>query len=813
MDGGEEDSYHRLPPHRREPLETPLDHLRIALADRYVIERELGRGGMATVYLARDLRHDRPVALKVLRPELAPTMGGERFHREIKLAARLQHPNILSVHDSGEVAGQLWFTMPYVAGESLRDRLTREHQLPVADALRIAREAADALGSAHRHGVIHRDVKPENILLSEGHALLADFGVARALRGSDRLTETGIAVGTPAYMSPEQASAETEIDARSDVYSLGCVLYEMLVGHPPFLGANAPEVLRRHVLDPVPPLRTGRPDLPVDLEDAVFKALAKAPADRFSTAHAFSEALAPAAGGAPRAQRTRWWTRPLARSAAAVAVVAAVGYYLLSHRAITRGLAQSGGGEGGGGGGGGAPAQSIAVLPFVNLSPDRGDEYFSDGMSEELITALHVVPGLRVAARTSAFAFRNRNVNASEIGRDLNVATLLEGTVRRAGSRVRVSAQLINAAQGYQLWAEEYERDVKDVFAVQDEISRAIVQALQVTLRGAGDRPLVPRSTASPEAHDLYLKGRYFFWQRSEPGMLHKSAAYFEQAIAADTLYASAYSGLSDAYSVLSIWGYLAPREGFARAKAAAQRALRLDSTLAEAHTSLAIISLYYDWDWPATERELSRASALDPQYAPAHLFRSWYSIITGRVADAIPEMQRARELDPLSGIINTRLGSMLYYAHRYDDGVAQLQKTLELDSTNALTHAELARTYLQQRRCDDALVATRLVPATLPNPEAAASGFAQALCGHRAEALRLLGDLKRQARGDYVIPAKVAMLHAALGDRDSTFVWLERGYRARDAYMVFLKVEPLYDGVRGDPRFADLVRRVGLER
>jgi eukaryotic-like serine/threonine-protein kinase len=787
-------------------LETPLDHLRIALADRYVIERELGRGGMATVYLARDLRHERPVALKVLRPELAPTMGGERFHREIKLAARLQHPNILSVHDSGEVAGQLWFTMPYVAGESLRDRLTRDHQLPVADALRIAREAADALDSAHRHGVIHRDVKPENILLSEGHALLADFGVARALLGSDRLTETGIAVGTPVYMSPEQASAETEIDARSDVYSLGCVLYEMLVGHPPFLGATAPEVLRRHVLDPVPPLRTGRPDLPVDLESAVFKALAKAPADRFPTARAFSDALAPAptAGAAAWAQRTQWWMRPFARSAAAAAVIAAVGYYLLSHRAITSGLAHSGGG---------GPARSIAVLPFVNLSPDRSDEYFSDGMSEELITALHVVPGLRVAARTSAFAFRNRNVNASEIGRDLNVATLLEGTVRRAGSRVRVSAQLINAADGYQLWAEEYERDVKDVFAVQDEISRAIVQALQVTLAGAGDRPLVPRSTASPEAHDLYLKGRYFFWQRSEPGMLHKSAAYFEQAITADSLYASAYSGLSDAYSVLSIWGYTAPREGFARAKTAAQQALRLDSTLAEAHTSLAIISLYYDWDWPAADRELSRASALDPQYAPAHLFRSWYLVVTGRMVDAIREIQHARELDPLSVIINTRLASVLYYAHRYEDAVAQLRKTLELDSTNALTYAEMSRANLQLRRCDDALAATRFVPAALPNPEAAARGYAQALCGNRADAMGLLGDLKRQAQRGYVIPAKIAMLHAALGDRDSTFAWLERGYRERDAYLVFLKVEPLYDGLRNDPRLADLVRRVGLER
>jgi len=755
---------------------------------------------MATVYLARDLKHDRLVALKVLRPELAAALGPERFLREIRLAARLQHPHLLSVHDSGEAAGQLWFTMPYIEGESLRDRLKRDQQLPVEDALRIARGAAEALDCAHRHGVIHRDVKPENILLSDGHPLLADFGIARALRGDEQLTNTGMAVGTPAYMSPEQASGQRALDARTDVYALGCVLYEMLTGHPPFLGTTPQEVLARHTLDPVPPLRASRPDLPAALERAVFKALAKAPADRFATAGAFSEALTAAPPG-PAAPLSRWWTRRPALYAAGAVAILALGYVLFSHRRFTGGVNPSGG-----------PARSIAVLPFVNLSPDRNDEYFSDGMSEELITALHAVAGLRVAARTSAFAFRDKNVNASQIGRELNVGTLLEGTVRRAGSRVRVSAQLINAADGYQLWAEEYERDIKDVFAVQDDISRAIVQALQVTLAGAANVPLVRRSTASPEAHDLYLKGRYFFGQRSEPGLLRKSAEYFEQAVRTDSLYASAYSGLSDAYSVLSIWGYEAPREGFARAQAAAQRALLLDSTLAEAHTSLGIISLYYDWNWPAAEQALTRAIALDPQYAPAHLFQAWYFLITGRADVAIREMQHARELDPLSLIINTRVASVFYYAHRYDEAIAQLRKTLELDGTNALAQAELARAYLQAKRCDEAIAATRFIPPSLPNPEGAARGYAYALCGHRAEALSALGDLKKQAQRGYVIPAKVALMYAALGDKDSTFAWLERGYAGRDAFMTFLKVEPLYDTVREDPRFAGLVKRVGLE-
>src|SRR5436190_1235677 len=678
---------------------------------------------MATVYLARDLKHDRFVALKVLHADLAAALGGERFLREIRLAARLQHPHVLSVHDSGDAAGQLWFTMPYVEGESLRARLERERQLSVADALRIAREAAEALDYAHRHGVIHRDVKPENILLTEGHSLLADFGIARALQGSDRLTETGMAVGTPAYMSPEQASGEHALDARTDVYALGCVLYEMLAGHPPFLGSTAREIVARHSLDPVPPLRASRPDLPAAVERAAFKALAKTPADRFPTAGAFGDALT----AAPAVPSSRWWARRPARYAA-------------------------------------------------------------------------------------AFAFRDRNVNAGEIGKELNVATLLEGSVRRAGSRVRVNAQLIDATDGYQLWAEEYERDIKDVFAVQDDISRSIVHALQVTLAEASNTPLVRRSTASPAAHDLYLKGRYFFGLRTEPGLLRRSADYFEQAVRADSLYASAYSGLSDASSVLAIWGYDAPREGFSRAKAAAQRALQLDSTLAEAHTSLGIISLYYDWNWPAAEQELARAIALDQQYAPAHLFQAWHSIIVGNAADALREIQRAVDFDPLSVILNTRWASMLYYTHRYDEAIARLRKTLEVDSTNVLVHAELARAYLQANRCGEAIAAARLIPASLPNPEGAVRGYAYARCGNRGEAVRVLGELKTQVRRGYVIPTKVALSYAALGDADSTFAWLERGYEGRDAYMTFLKVEPLYDRVRDDPRFARLVRRVGLE-
>src|SRR5947207_12206124 len=443
-----------------------LAGLKAALADRYAIDRELGHGGTATVYLAQDLKHGRSVAVKVLRPELAAALGAERFLREIEIAARLTHPHILPLHDSGEVGGFLYYVMPFVEGESLRDRLNRERQLPVEEAVRIAREVATALSHAHGHNLVHRDIKPENILLSGGEAVVADFGIARAIvaAGADKLTDTGLAVGTPGYMSPEQAMAQQHIDGRADIYALGCVLYEMLAGHPPFLGTTAQEILARHTLDPVPPLRTIRRELPEAIEHAVRKALAKAPADRWRSPAAFSEALG-------RAVAPPSVTRRAARSLGLVAVgVAALvaGYALLSRPRIANSSGEA--------------APSIAVLPFVNIGADPANEPFSDGMSEELMTALARIEGLRVTARTSAFRFKGKAVDVREIGSKLNVGYVLEGRVRRGAPQLRVSAQLINTATGYRLWSDEYDRNARDVFTLQDEIARAIGGALRLKL-------------------------------------------------------------------------------------------------------------------------------------------------------------------------------------------------------------------------------------------------------------------------------------------------------------------------------------------
>ncbi|HJQ09762.1 MAG TPA: winged helix-turn-helix domain-containing protein [Gemmatimonadaceae bacterium] len=477
------------------------------------------------------------------------------------------------------------------------------------------------------------------------------------------------------------------------------------------------------------------------------------------------------------------------------------GYALLSRRAPPP--AKRSAGEG----------HSIAVLPFVNLSANRDDEYFSDGIAEELNTALHRVPGLRVAGRASVLAVRDRHLSDRESGAALRADALVEGTVRRSRDRVRVSVQLVNAATGFQIWSDEYERSVKDVFAAEDEISHAIVNALQITLAGPADIPLVPRSTASVEAHDLYLKGRYFFGRRAEPGLLRKSVSYFEQATRADSMYAAAYSGLSDAHSVLSIWGYEPPREGFPRAKAAARRALELDSTIAEAHTSLGIVSLFYDWDWPTADRELTRAIAYDHQYAEAYLFHAWYFATLGKTPAAIVAAQQARDLDPLSVIINTRVGTMFLVARRYDDAIAELRNALELDSTTAMAYAELARAEILEGKCADALAASSHIPEVFPNVEGAVVGYADAVCGRRVQALQILADWQARATHDYYIhPSKIALVYMALNNRDAAFAWLERGIQERDPVLPYeLSGDPLTDAIRRDSRFARLRKEAGL--
>jgi serine/threonine protein kinase/tetratricopeptide (TPR) repeat protein len=747
-----------------------LPLLTIALADRYAIERELGRGGMATVYLARDLKHHRAVAVKVLRPELAGAIGPERFLREIEIAAGLSHPHILPLFDSGSSGGQLYYVMPFVEGESLRQRLDRDRQLPIEDALRITREVGDALGYAHSVGFVHRDIKPENILLSHNHAVVADFGIARAISaaGGEKLTGTGLSLGTPSYMSPEQAAGDSELDGRSDLYSLGCVLYEMLVGDPPFLGHSPQQILARHVLDPVPPPRTVRPAIPASLERTLLRALAKDPVDRYATAHQLVDDLNSSMSG-PQLTVT---------SLAA------------------------------------PPAQSIAVLPFLNMSGDPDNEYFGDGLAEELINLLTGVKGLRVPSRTSAFAFKGTKTDPRTIGQTLNVGTVLEGSVRKAGNRLRVTAQLINAADGYHLWSERYDREMADVFTIQDEISQTIVQALRIQLTPERQEALVKRPTDKPEAYNAYLKGRYHWNNR--PLGTPKAIGYFEQAISIDPNYAMAYSGLADCYSSFGSWehGGMPPREASSKATMAARRALELDDTLGEAHSSMAFVNLHFGWDWPSAERGLHRAIELSPSYPTAHHWRSHLAAAMGRFDESLAESRRYLELEPTDVLANFHLIWHYWLARQPEPAIDQGWKTVELHPTSFWPEFFMGLAWEYQEQMNEAIARFQKA-LTMSGGKSfvrAALGHAYAVAGAQDLAAEVLEELEGQSLRQYTPAYDRAVIYAGLDDRDRAFDWLERAYDERSSWMSYLKVEPRLDVLRSDARFGMLLRKVGLE-
>ncbi len=572
-----------------------LLRLRAALAGRYAMSAAIGSGGMATVYLADDVKHHRKVAVKVLRRELAAALGPARFLREIEIAAQLAHPHILPLFDSGAADGFLYYVTPHVREGSLRRRLEQSGRVPLTDALRIVRDVGAALDYAHRQGFVHRDVKPENILFADAHAVLADFGIARALStaASETITDEGVVLGTPEYMSPEQAAGEQDLGGESDTYSLACVAYEMLAGEPPLRGSSARSTMAKQVTEMPRPLRALRAEVPFRIERALMRALAKDPAERFPTVNDFITALhadgIDAAPGAPAAGRF------------------------------------------------------IAVLPFVNASPEPDTEYLSDGITDELIDALAKVDGLRVASRTSVFALKSKAQDVRAIGALLDAAWVLEGTVRRAGQRLRITAQLTTTDNGRVLWSERFDRTFEDVFAIQEEIARTIVETLRTMSFAELAQPASTRHTSSITAYGLYLKGRYAWNKRTQEGVT-EAIRYFEHAIAEDPEYAQAYAGLADSYSLQLDYRNVAVAEGFALAKEYARKALALDDTVAEPHASLAWSVFVYDWDWEASRREFRRAIELDPQYATAHQWYAFWLAAHARHEDAIAEAKRAVE-------------------------------------------------------------------------------------------------------------------------------------------------------------------------
>ena len=775
-----------------------FERLSTALAQRYRIEREIGRGGMATVYLAEDLKHHRQVAIKVLNPELAAGLGPERFLREIEIAARLAHPHILPLHDSGETEGFLYYVMPFVDGESLRDRLKRETQLSLQESVEISEAVADALSYAHSQGIVHRDIKPENILFEAGHAVVTDFGIARAITaaGADHLTATGIAIGTPAYMSPEQAAGEGELDARSDIYALGCVLYELLAGQPPFTGPTAQAVLARHALDPVPRLRTVREGVPESLEMVVLRALAKAPADRFRTAREFAESL----GGSVRvvegiapARGVR--RRPIAPLAAGVFVLLALGAWWT----LSRLRRQS------------AVIESLAVLPLQNLRGDPEQEYFVEGMQEALITELSKIGALKVISRTSTLRYRQTDKRLSEVAQELNVDGVIEGSALREGNRVRITVQLIDGRSDRHVWAQTFDRELRSVLALHSEVAREIAKQIQVKLTPQDQLRLTTTRIVNPKAYELYVLGRHH-WNQRTLQRFRQAVESFLEAIEQDSTYAPAYAALADAYMWLGEQGGLPQNEAGALAAAAVQKALALDETLADAQVSNALWKLRYEWNWAAAERAFQRSIELNPGSAAAHQMYGRSLSIAGRFDDALRELEMARELDPLSITTNAYLGQVYLHARQYDRAAEQFQKTLQIDPNHVLPHHNLGELYLAEGRWTEAIQELEQSVAGSAEPSShylAMLGCAYARGSRKQDALNILDQLVRRSTRDLVSAFDLASLYTALSDHERALAWLEKGYAQRDYWLVELKAWPWFDSLRSDPRFQDLLRRM----
>ncbi len=788
-------------------MEDLIGRLKSAVGDRYTIERELGRGGMATVYLAEDRKHRRHVAIKVLKPELAAALGPERFLREIEITSQLNHPHILPLLDSGEAEGLLFYVMPYVEGESLAGRLDREKQLPLEDALRIAAEVADALGFAHSRNVLHRDIKPENILFEGGHAVVADFGLARAITaaGGTRLTETGIAVGTPEYMSPEQAGAEPELDARTDLYSLACVVYEMLAGEPPFTGPTTESVARQHLTAEPRPLTTMRRSVPEPVSQTLMKALAKSPADRFPTAGQFSQALtgpapAVAAGPVPLAVREKARRRVIAY--AAILILVMVGAYT----AISRTLRPPGSTVA-------SQQPRLAVLPFENLGAAQ-DEYFADGITEEITSRLARLSGLGVIARTSAARYKDTDKTIPQIGEELDVEYVLEGTVRwdksRPGpSRVRVSPQLIRVSDGTHVWTEPYEGVLAGIFEIQSAVAERVAQALDVVLLDPERQSLAAKPTEDLEAYDLYLLGRHHLRTRTPEG-LERAIACFRQAIARDSGFAEAYAGLAEVYASLPSFTQARASEVLPLAQAAALEALALDSTLAEAHAASGFVAYVFEWNWAAAEIRLREAIRLNPSYAPARLYYTYWLITLGRMAEARAELERAQDFAPLSDPFG--VGFAYRLLREPERAIAKLKQSLELDPGSPVTSFQLGVTYYHDlSREDEARDAWQVLTETPYFGFGPAWAPVLAHLGDPDETIAALSGWIEAAGPESMHWFIPATLFAVFGASERSLEWLERGYEERSTLLAFATADPVFDGLRSHPGFTDLVRRIGV--
>lgn len=830
----------------------------------YRILKRLGKGGMGEVFLGEDTKqHGRKVALKVLPPELTKDESRvRRFKQEARAILALNHPNILTIFEIGEANSTFYIATEFIEGETLRQCLWRD-PIKVDEALGIAIQVAMALEAAHAAGIVHRDVKPENIMLRHDRFVrdrfikVLDFGLAKLTEPESPITDPeavtmaishtnpGAVLGTSGYMSPEQAQGES-IDPRSDIFSLGVVLYEMVAGHAPFAGPTESHV-RVSILDHDPaPLTTQSPEAPRHLERIVSKALAKDKAKRYQTvtdlkldleqlreelhfsdseirgqtqpyAGAQVTGFVPSKAGrdritAPQAVDTsskvsgmEYFATGVGRHKTAAFTVLAIIlagligtiYFYPPVRSI----------------------DSVAVLPFVNDSNDPNAEYLSDGIAESIIRSLSQLPNLKVMSRSAVFRFKGKNVDPQDVGRSLKVGAVLAGRLVKQGDRLIIKTELIDVSDGSQLWGAEYNNTLSDIFSVQEEISRKISQKLRVRLTGEDEEKLTKRYTQDADAYGLYLKGRYFWNKRDEPG-LRNGIKYFQQAEEKDPSYALAYSGLADSYALLSDIGVVKPSDEMPKAKAAAQKAIDVDPTLAEAYTSRAFVKLAYDWDWLGAEADFKKALELNPKYPTAHQWYASYLIQMGKFEQAKKEIEEAHQLDPLSPIISSNLGQYAYYEHRYDDAIENYNKTLEMVPDFWVAHHYRGLAYTMKGMYEQAIAEFResiespgegplKVGSVEKDPEVAASlAFAYGRAGKRKDAEAILVRFKTLSGQRYVSPLYFAIAYAGLNDPNQAIAYLNKAYESRHPGLVLIRIDPLFDGLRTDDRFKQIVQR-----
>jgi serine/threonine-protein kinase len=750
----------------------------------YEILAPLGAGGMGEVFKARDTRLGRDVAVKVLPAAFASDPERlRRFEQEARATAALNHPNILAIFDIGTHEGQAYIVEELLEGESLRERL-RGEALPAGKAVEYGMQIASGLAAAHGRGIVHRDLKPENLFITrDGHVKILDFGLAKLLlKPSEReptagstvtnTTEPGMVMGTVAYMSPEQVRGQA-IDHRSDIFSFGCVLYEMLTGRSAFSRDTAVETMTAILKEEPPEPTSIEASVPAQLSRAIAHCLEKRPEERFQSARDLGFALQVEAKELP------------------------------ALRGRSGGATISG------------PIRSIAVLPLVIFSAEPEQEFFADSMTDALITDLAKIGTLRVVSRTSVMRYKRTQKSIREIARELNVDAVVEGSVERAGDRVRIRAHLIRAATDEHMWADAYERDLEDVLVLQNEVARSIAREIQVKLTPEEHAVLSSARRVDPEAYQFYLKGRYF-WVKRTPESVKKAIGLFEQAINIDPTYAHAYGGLADCYMSLGFSfdvGSLPPTEAIPKAKAAVAKALEVTESLAEVHNPFAFMKLNYDWDFPGAETEFKRALELNPGNANVHHWYAHYLIVAGRPKDSLAESNRAFELDPLSPIMSVHLGWLYYYLHDYERALNQLNKTLELDPNYGLAYWYIGLVKEQQGAFTEALAALKRGDELLKDNLVVKADLAHALAvsGRMADADEALRSLLAVSRTRYVNPFEIGLVHIGLGHSDEAFQWLNRAYEERSDLVVYLRVDPRLDPVRSDPRFQEMVRRMNF--